>query len=89
MTDVFDRIHALRNLSQPKVGEKDEDSDKLEKGKPVRVGSKEGRIVYLHPQMKIARVRMDDGKMVTVSQSALKVLPHVTVQSHIRKVPSK
>jgi hypothetical protein len=65
------------------------DSGKLEKGAPVQVGNKQGKVVYVHDTMKIARVRFDNGTHDTVNTSKIKVLPHVTVQSHIRKVPSK
>lgn len=66
---------SLRNSTKPA----------LAKGQPVSLpDGRQGRIVYLDPNMRIVRVRTDDGKSETVRQSALKPTDHVPVQSHCR-----
>jgi hypothetical protein len=59
------------------------------KGQAVQLtdGSK-GKIAHLVGNMRTARVRMEDGRNVTVRQNALKPADSVLVKSHYRRVPS-
>jgi hypothetical protein len=61
----------------------------LQKGTPVTHAGNPGKVVYVHPQMGLARVRLDDGKTITVRTSALKPVPHTVVKSHIRRIATK
>lgn len=61
----------------------------LAKGTPVTVNGKPGKVVFLHQEMGIARVKTDDGRKLTVRLGALKIMPHIQVAAHIRKVPAK
>jgi hypothetical protein len=59
------------------------------KGQPVQLadGSK-GKIAHMVGNMRTVRVRMEDGRNVTVSQNALKPADSVLVKSHYRRTPS-
>ncbi len=61
----------------------------LVKGQPVQLadGSK-GKIAHLVGNMRTVRVRTEDGRNVTVSQSSLKPADSVLVKSHFRRAPS-
>lgn len=61
----------------------------IQKGTPVTINGKPGKIVFLHQEMGIARVKTDDGRKLTVRLGALKITPHIQVAAHIRKVPAK
>ena len=63
---------------------------KLEKGAPVMVSGKSGKIIYIHDKMRIARVHFDSGDTRTVNLKDLQPsTEHVAVQAHYRKLPEK
>jgi len=62
----------------------------LVKGAPVRLpDGTHGKIAYLDPTLRIARIKLNSGKQITARQSVLKVMPHIQAAAHIRKVPEK
>jgi hypothetical protein len=62
----------------------------LMKGAPVQLpDGTQGRVAHVIANMRSVRVRTDDGRNLTVRLGALKVLPHIQVAAHIRKVPEK
>lgn len=66
------------------------DDGELEKGKPVKLpDGRTGKIAYLDPGMRIARVKLDAGGHETVKQKALTVMPYVQVAAHIRRIAEK
>jgi hypothetical protein len=61
----------------------------MQKGTPISFGGKNGRVVFVHPGLGIARVKFDDGSQArSVKASALKILPHTVVTSHVRRLSS-
>ncbi|HUD21827.1 MAG TPA: hypothetical protein VMQ60_03200 [Acidobacteriaceae bacterium] len=76
--------------TQPKAEEKPGKTQELTKGSPVTLpdGTK-GKVMHMVQNMGTVRVRTDDGRNLTVRQSALKVAPHVMVVAHARKLPER
>jgi preprotein translocase subunit YajC len=65
-------------------------ANQMTKGSPVQLpDGTQGKVAHVIENMKTVRVRTDDGRNLTVRQSALTVLPHTQVAAHIRRIGSK
>lgn len=76
--------------AKPLTPSKNGDKSAMQKGSPVTLpDGTTGKIMHVLENMRTARVRTDEGKKVHVRLSALKVIPHVIVQSHARRIPER